>query len=74
MVMLLVYGILQQNRSFEVKLLSVASVIAALAFLVTIFVSMDAFALIVTSLLIHTSFLGIEIPRLRLILINTASH
>ena len=74
MVMLLVYGILQQNRSFEVKLLSVASVIAALAFLVTIFVSMDAFVLIVISLLIHTSFIGIEIPRLRLILINTASH
>ena len=72
--MLLVYGILQQNRSFEVKLLSVASVIAALAFLVTIFVSMVAFALIFTSLLIQTSFLGIEIPRLRLILINTASH
>lgn len=74
MVMLLVYGIVRQNRSSGVRLLSVASVTAALAFLVTIFVSMDAFALIVTSLLIHTSFLGTRVPRLRLILINTASH
>lgn len=74
MVMLLVYGIVQQNRRFGVRLLSVASVTATLAFLVTIFVSMAAFVSIVTSLLIHTSFLGIEIPRLRLILINTASH
>ncbi len=72
--MLLIYGIEQQNRSFGVRFLSVASVTAALAFLVTIFVSMDAFIPIVISLLIHTSFLGTEIPKLRLILINTASY
>lgn len=54
--------------------LAVASIAAALDFLVIIFVSMVAFALIVISLVIRTSFDDYRILKLRLTLINTASH